>query len=293
MTAGMAGYVINDAFIKRAAEDLPLFQAVFLRGLVVVALLLVIVRVRGTAVPFSAYLERPLLLRMCMEAIGTVVYLITLTKVPIAGLTAVMQLLPLAVTFAAARMLREQVSLHRVIALVVGFVGVLFIIRPGSDDFSPWFFGGMITVGLIVVRELATREISADMPGTAVALGTGVVITLLGASISLFTGWEQPSLSTLLLLLGAASFLSLGYISSVNSIRLGDIGFTAPFRYTVLLFAIGMQIIVFGDVPDALTFVGSAIVGAAGLYALATERQSGGLLDAVDVGQANAALGDQ
>jgi len=272
MTAGMFGYVVNDAFIKRAAEDLPLFQAVFLRGLLVIGLLLVTVRIRGTSTPFSAYLERPVLLRMTMEAIGTVAYLITLTKVPsIAGLTAVMQLLPIAVTFAAARMLRERVSVQRVIALVVGLVGVLFIIKPGSDDFSPWFLGGLITVCLVVVRELATREISAEMPGTAVALGTAVVITTMGAAISVFTGWERPSTAAALFLIAAACFLSLGYISSVNSIRLGDISFTAPFRYTVLVFAIGLDIVVFDKVPDALTLAGSAIVGAAGLYALSSE----------------------
>ena len=71
-----------------------------------------------------------------------------------------------------------------------------------------------------------------------------------------------------------ACFLSLGYISSVNSVRRGDISFTAPFRYTVLIFAIALQIIVFGDVPDVFTFIGSAIVGAAGLYALANETRS-------------------
>ncbi|MBT5754369.1 DMT family transporter [bacterium] len=273
MTAGMFGYVVNDAFIKRAAEDLPLFQAVFLRGLVVVALLTLIVRVRNVAVPLRSYLERPLLLRMAMEAIGTVAYLITLTKVPIAGLTAVMQLLPVAVTFAGARLLREKVSAHRVIALLIGLVGVLFIIKPGGDDFSPWFLGGVITVGLIVIRELATRNISAALPGTAVALGTGVVITTMGAAITVFTGWEQPNTSTLLLLASGACFLSLGYVASVNAVRTGDISFTAPFRYSVLIFAIALQIIVFGDVPDGFTFVGSAIVGAAGLYALAHEQR--------------------
>ena len=273
MTAGMFGYVVNDAFIKRAAEDLPLFQAVFLRGVVVIVLLATIVRVRQVAVPVSAYLQRPVLLRMTMEAIGTVVYLITLTQVPIAGLTAVMQLLPVAVTFAGARLLRERVSVHRVVALLLGLVGVLFIIKPGGDDFSPWFLGGVLTVGLIVVRELATRTISSDMPGTAVALGTGVVITTMGATITIFAGWDRPAGSTLALLIAGACFLSLGYVSSVNAVRIGDISFTAPFRYSVLIFAIALQIIVFGDVPDALTFVGSAIVGAAGLYALANEQR--------------------
>ncbi len=273
MTAGMFGYVVNDAFIKRAAEDLPLFEAIFLRGCLVLVLLMVIVRVRGTAIPLSSYLERPLLLRMGMEALGTVAYLITLTKVPIAGLTAVMQLVPIAVTFAAARMLREQVSVHRVIAISVGFVGVLFVIKPGGDDFSPWFFGGLIAVALIVIRELATRRISTAVAGTAVALGTGVVITTMGGVVSIFAGWERPTTPTLLLLGCGACFLSLGYISSVNSIRLGDVSFTAPFRYSVLIFAIVLQIIVFNDVPDVMTFIGSAIVGAAGLYALAHEKR--------------------
>ncbi len=271
MTAGMFGYVVNDAFIKRAAEELPLFQAIFLRGLLVIVLLSAIVRVRGSAIPLTSYLERPLVLRMAMEAAGTVVYLITLTKVPIAGLTAVMQLVPIAVTFAAARMLRERVSVHRVIAVVAGFIGVLFVIKPGGDDFSPWFFGGLIAVVLIVVRELATRQISAAVPGTAIALGTGVVITCMGGVVSVFAGWERPATTTLVLLACSAGFLSLGYISSVNSIRLGEVSFTAPFRYTVLIFAIALQIVVFNDVPDAFTFIGSAIVGAAGLYALAHE----------------------
>ena len=274
MTAGMFGYVVNDAFIKRAAEDLPLFQAVLLRGLVVIVLLSAILRARGGAVPLKAYLDKPVLLRMAMEAIGTVVYLITLTQVPIAGLTAVMQLLPIAVTFAAARLLRERVSAHRIVALLVGLLGVLFIIKPGTADFSPWFLGGVLTVGLIVVREMATRNISEELPGSAVALGTGVVITVLGASITIFAGWERPQTSTLVLLAAGACFLSLGYVASVNAVRIGDISFTAPFRYTVLIFAIVLQIVVFGEVPDALTFVGSAIVGGAGLYALAKESET-------------------
>jgi len=273
MTAGMFGYVINDAFIKRAAEDLPLFQAVFLRGLVAVTLLATIVRVQRASAPLSAYLERPLLLRMSMEAIGTVVYLIALTQVPIAGLTAVLQLLPILVTFAAARLMREKVSAHRVAALIAGFIGVLFIIQPGTDDFSPWFIGGFVTVGIILVRELATRKVSAAVSGPAAALGTAVTIATLGAVITLFVGWERPNAATLALLAAGACFLSLGYVSSVNSMRIGDVSFTAPFRYTILVFAILMQIILFRDVPDAMTFVGSAIVAAAGLYTLANERR--------------------
>jgi len=162
------------------------------------------------------------------------------------------------------------------VSVVAGFVGVLFIIRPGSDDFSPWFLAGLATVAIIIVRELATRDISTDIPGSVAALMTGIVITAMGLAISLFQGWETPSAIRALALVAAAAFLSLGYVGSINAVRSGDISFTAPFRYTILLFAIILQIVIFGDVPDAMTFVGAGIIAAAGLFALRSQPVSEG-----------------
>lgn len=271
MTTAMFGYVVNDALIKWVAEDLPLFQSIFLRGCAIVVLLLAIVRARGARLSREVMTTRPLQLRVTMEAIGTVLYLLALTHVPLASLSAILQLVPIAVTFAAARLLREAVSPVRVVSVIAGFIGVLFIIRPGSDDFSPWFLGGLATVAIVIVRELATRDISSDIPGSVAALMTGIVITVMGLFISVFQGWETPSTIRILALVAAAGFLSLGYVGSINAVRSGDISFTAPFRYTILLFAIILQIVIFGDVPDALTFVGAAIIAGAGLLALRSQ----------------------
>lgn len=272
MSAGMLGYVVNDALIKWAAEDLPLFQAIFLRGCAIVVLLIILVRSTGSAVPLARYFSKPLVVRMSMEAAGTVAYLLALTKVPLASLTAILQLVPIAVTFVAARLLRESVNVVRIAAVLAGFVGVLFIIKPGSDDFSPWFIGGLVTVTLIVVRELATRHIPSDVPGVTVALGTGTVVTALALAISAFDGWERPAGVRLGALAVAAVFLSLGYVGSINSIRRGDLSFTAPFRYSILVFAIVMQILLFRDVPDGWTFLGAGIIAFAGLLAVSAER---------------------
>ncbi len=271
MTTAMFGYVVNDALIKWVAEDLPLFQSIFLRGCAIVVLLAAIARTRGVALTHEVITTRPLQLRVAMECIGTVLYLLALTHVPLASLSAILQLVPIAVTFAAARLLREAVSPIRVMSVVAGFVGVLFIIRPGSDDFSPWFLGGLATVAIIIVRELATRDISTDIPGSIAALMTGIAITVMGFIISVFQGWETPSTVRALALVAAAAFLSLGYVGSINAVRNGDISFTAPFRYTILLFAIILQIVIFGDVPDAWTFVGAGIIAAAGLLALRSQ----------------------
>ncbi len=272
MTAAMAGYVINDAFTKKAIEDLAVFQAIFIRGLMIVALITMLVTARGEHHQLGRLRNRGVVQRIAIEAVGTAIFLLALSHLALADMTAVIQLVPLAVTFAAARLLREQVDWVRVATVAVGFVGVLLVVRPGSEGSSPWFLAAFALVGLIVVRELITKNISNTIPTLVIALGTGVVITLMGGAISIFDGWEPIETKHLVLLFVASLFLSVGYTASVNAIRVGEISFTAPFRYSILLFAIVLQIVVFADVPDTLTFVGSGVVGAAGLFSLTRER---------------------
>lgn len=272
MTLGMAGYVVNDAFIKVVAEDLPLFQAIFIRGVLITTIIAVWVTARGEAPLIPKMADRSVLVRIATEAVATAAYLTALTKLPLAGLTAVMQVVPLAVTFAAARLLREPVSVHRIGTVLAGFGGVLLIVRPWSDQFSPWFLLGLVAVALIVTRELATRRIDGGIPSLVIALGTAVTITVMGLIVSTIQGWGSVGRDELTLLGLAALFLTVGYLASVITVRVGELSFSAPFRYTVLLFAIVLQIAVFGETPDALTFVGSAVIVAAGLWAFAHER---------------------
>ena len=272
MTVAMAGYVINDAFIKLAAEDLPLFQSIFVRGLFITVILTVMNAAKGTLHRFRLHMSGPIALRLLAETIGTILYLSALSRVPLAPLTAVLQVVPVVVTFVAARLLRERVSARRVIAVTLGFIGVLLVVKPGSDSFSPWFLLGFIVVGLIVVRELATRRIDVSAPSQVVALFTAITISVMGLTLSAIEGWDKMGSRDLALLAGAAVFLTVGYIASVATVRVGELSFSAPFRYTILIFSIILQIVVFGDVPDALTFVGSAIIAGAGLYAFWGDR---------------------
>ena len=110
------------------------------------------------------------------------------------------------------------------------------------------------------------------MSSLVIALGTAVTITAMGGIVSIVQGWDALTGRDLGLLAAAATFLTVGYVASVITIRVGEISFTAPFRFTVLVFAIVLQIVVFDDVPDALTFAGAAIIAAAGLYAFSHER---------------------
>lgn len=268
----MAAYLINDAFIKVVAEDLPLFQSIFLRGALITVILFGFCVQQGVVSDIVGHMRGPVLARMLMEMIGTIFYLTALTKVEIAPLTIVMQMVPLAVTVVAARLLRERVPAARWIALAIGLIGVGLVVRPGTEEFSPWLLLGFVAVGTVVTREIMTRRIRSEIPSSIISFGTALLIMTMGGVVSVFEGWERASARQLLLLAGASLFLTLGYISSVITIRTGDISFSAPFRYSVVVIAIILQIVVFGDVPDLLTIIGSIIVSAAGLYALMTNR---------------------
>lgn len=273
MTASMAGYVINDSLIKLAAEELPLFQAIFLRGIAVTLFVWGLCAQQRVTSNILSHFRGPVLVRIATEMGGTVVYLVALTHVPIASLTAIMQIVPLAVTVAAARLLREQVSPARWFAVGVGLVGVALIVRPGSDSFSPWLLLGASAAALIVGRELATRRVGASVPSLVISLGTAVAITAMGGAYSIVDGWESLEIRELAILAGAAFFLAIGYVCSVITIRTGEMSFTAPFRYSVLVFAIVLQIVVFDDFPDLLTIIGSLIIVASGTWAFANERR--------------------
>ena len=272
MTLAMAGYVVNDALIKRAAEGLPLFESIFLRGLFVTAILLVLNIRAGTLRGATRHLESSMLVRFGTEVLGTIFFLSALTRIDIAPLTAVLQVVPLVVTLAAALLLGEVVGWRRYVSIGIGFIGVLVVVRPGSESFNVWYVVGLLAVAMVVIRELATRRVKASAPSLVISLGTSVSITVMGAVVSIFEGWQTPTVEAWGFLALAAIFLSLGYTASIITIRTGDVSFTAPFRYTVLIFAIVLQIVVFGDVPDAATFVGAVIIASAGLYTFARER---------------------
>lgn len=276
MAAAMAGYGLNDALIKLSSAHLELFQAVFLRGLVATCLIALLAwRMRALRVRVPPA-DRPVLaLRITGEIGGTICFLTALFNMPIANATAILQSLPLAITLAAALFLGERVGWRRYSAVTVGFLGVLMIVRPGSDGFNAYSLWALASVAFIVLRDLATRRLSAAVPSLLVALVTAVSITALGGLVSAFGRWNPVAAVDIAVLAAAAAFLTLGYLCSIMTMRIGEISFSSPFRYTILIWAIILGIVVFGEVPSAWTLAGAAVVVGTGLYTFYRERRLG------------------
>lgn len=274
MCGSMLGFTINDALMKSATSEIPLFQAILIRGLLATLGILLIARAQGAGSMIPRGQDAFWVSFRCFgEILSTATFLIALTQMPIANLSAIMQSLPLAVTLAAAVFMKEPIGWRRMVAILVGFVGVLIIIRPGAASFDIWSVLGLISVGGVVIRDLTTRRFSRELPTTAGAVWAAGSVMLMGLAVTLWEGWQPMSLRALVEVTAAGGFIIVGYLCAVRVMRVGELAVVAPFRYTSLLWAILLGWAVFGNLPDTWIMIGSAIVVGSGVYVIVMERR--------------------
>lgn len=273
MTGSMAAFALNDTCMKLVTADMTVAQAVVLRGIGATVLIGVLAaRFGALRFRFSRSEWRLIMIRASAEIAMTWFFLKALTEMPIANLHAVTQALPMTVALAAAVFLREPIGLRRMIAILLGLVGVLLIVRPGSEGFDVYSLYGLAAVGFITLRDLLSRRLPPEVPSLTIAFITALVITVFFALTSAAEPWAPVTLVHAQLLGAAAIFIFFGYLLSVMTMRVGDIGFIAPFRYTGLIFALILGFVVFDDWPAPLTFLGAGIVVGTGLFMLYREQ---------------------
>jgi drug/metabolite transporter (DMT)-like permease len=274
MNVAMAAFTLNDTAMKAAMKAVPLYQAIGMRGILATAALFVIGwRMGGLSLRLPRRDLGFLALRSVAEVMGTLLFLAALNHMPLANLSAIMQVLPLAVTLAAAVFLKERIGWRRLTAIVIGFFGVLVIIRPGPEGFDIWSLMGLGSMLCVVVRDLVTRQMSGSLPSVTVALMAAVTVLVLGVAGTAIEGWTPVSAHDVLLIAGAAVALIVGYLTVVMTMRVGDISFVAPFRYMALLWAIVLGWLSFGQLPDVVTLFGAALVVATGIFTFWRERK--------------------
>jgi len=273
MMLSMAGFVLNDTLMKSMSADIPMFQAIFLRGIFATLLMGCLAWwQRALSYRLSGANTKIVSLRIVGEMGATICFITALFNMPIANATAILQVMPLAVTLAAALFLGEAVGWRRYTAIMVGFIGVMLIVRPGSDGFTIYSVYALGAIVFLTLRDLSTRRLATSVPSTYVAFISAAAIMVMSGLLSMTTPWAPISLVQMALLAIAAIFVLVGYLFGIMTMRVGEIGFISPFRYTILIWAILLGIVVFGDIPDLLTIIGSVIVVLTGLYTFYRER---------------------
>ncbi|WP_415401667.1 DMT family transporter [Tateyamaria sp. SN3-11] len=274
MMASMASFTLNDTLIKLTGGAVPLMQLLFIRGVLSSLLILALARWLGAIHFRIAHRDWALIgLRSGAEVGAAYFFLTALLNMPLANVTAILQVLPLSVAVGAALFFREPLGWRRMSAILLGFMGMLLIVRPGSEGFSVWSAYALMAVLCVTVRDLATRRLSPDVPSMTVTLVAALTVMASAGLAATQSEWVALDVRLMGLIAGASVFIIGGYFFSVRVMRVGEISFVAPFRYTGLVWALVLGWLVFGDWPSTLTLVGAAIVVATGLFTLYRERR--------------------
>ena len=287
MVASMASFTINDTFLKLTGGAIPLFQLLFLRGVVTCSLIL-LTKGRLGALHFDISARDWFLIgvRALIEVLVAYFFLSALFNMPLANVTAIMQVTPLAVTLASALILREAVGWRRMVAIIIGFLGVMLIVRPGTSDFNLYSIYALIAVAGVTARDLITRGLSPDVPSMTVTLATAVAVLVASGLASFSEPWAVVSLSQGMMIVASAVFILGGYYFSIRVMRVGEVSFSAPFRYTGLIWALVLGWLVFGHWPGWLTLTGAGIVVATGVFTFYREQK-------VSAGQGGKGVGNR
>lgn len=274
MSLAMASFVTNDALVKSVSASLPAAQLIFIRGAFATALLLLVAQSMGVlrAGELRGALQRPVLVRAGLDSLATLTYLTSLFHLPIGNATAINMATPLFITLFAVLAFGERVQLARWLAIITGFVGVVLVVQPSAAGFNAYALLCLVGTLFHSGRDLMTRRIDPNISSLLITLATAVAVTLLSGLLSVFQGWKPTGALQLGQLAAASAFLSVGYYLIIVGMRSGEMSVIAPFRYTGLLFALVIGWAVWGDVPNALAWVGIALLVSAGLYVLHSER---------------------
>ena len=262
----MGAFVLNDAFVRLAGDSLPLAQILFYRALLTTITLVLVAFYTGVLkLKVSSQDKWLIFFRSVTEALTAYFFLTAVMNMPFANVTAILQILPMTVTLAAAVMFKEKVGAFRILLIFLGFLGVILIINPAKDGFTIYAGYALISVLLITIRDLLSRKLSVDVPTLIPTVSASLGVLLFSILLITKTAFQPLNLQNSFFIVAAAFFIIFGYYTAILVMRSGEISFISPFRYTAVLFALMLGFVFFDEQPDGIAFLGMTIVIISGI----------------------------
>ena len=273
MILAMAGFACEDLFIKILSESLPISEIIIILGFGGSIIFLGIGLMTKAPIFHQDLLAIPIIIRTLCELFGALFFVLAIALTPLSSASAIIQVMPLLVTIGAAVIYKERVGWRRWTAVFVGFLGVLLILRPGFGSFMPASIFALLGAIFLAGRDLATRAIEIKLPSVTISLYAFLAFGVSGILLIPFSSeMIIPSSNEIVYFVGASAFGVIAYYSIVIAARTGEMSVIAPFRYSRLVFAMLLSIIVLSERPDMLTLIGATIIVASGVYTFVREN---------------------
>ena len=269
MIIAMAGFAIEDAIIKQLSLSMPISEVLVLigsGGLFAFSLM-----AKTKSVPLlTPNLKKPwFVVRTLSELVAAICFVSAIVFASLSTSSAIIQATPLAVVLGGALFLKQSVSKGRWILILAGFLGVLLVVQPGLNSFNPSALLALVAVFFLALRDTITRALSVSIPAITISFWAFFASFLAGVITIPFFGPLQPlNFDQLILVFGATLAGSGAYLAVVLATREGDIAVVAPFRYSRLVFALGISVLIFKEPVNTAMLVGSAMIVGSGIMML-------------------------
>jgi drug/metabolite transporter (DMT)-like permease len=271
LCGSMVAYTVNDAMVKEIARNHPIGEVIFIRGVFAVLLIGTVVLALGHAKELRRVVSRPVILRSLCDGLSTACFVIALVHMKLADLAAVLQVSPLILAALSVLVYREAVGWRRWSAIIVGFIGALFVIKPTPSAFDVWALVALLAAVSSALRETQTRQIDRSIPTIVIAFMGSIAIIMVSLLFAPAEQWHAVPAGDVAMLAGAAVFVGIATFLMTLAFRGVDLSVVAPFRYSYLLTSAIAGYLVFSELPDGWSVAGAALIVASGLYALHRE----------------------
>ena len=269
-----ASFSTCDTLIKLATTNFPVLESMFLRSLFAVILAVPLVAVTGEWQRMRAVFNPRVLLRGVFELTSAMAFVIGLANMPIAEITALIQLAPIFLMLAAALVLGLRVTGAQFSLAFLAFVGALFVVQPGGSSFTMFALFGVGAAVLSASRELVGRTVPVGIPGVIVALAAMAVSTVgSGAAMLAFETFRMPEAGEAGLIVASAFFMVIAQVLVFAAYRHAEPGAVAPFFYSGALWAVISSALVFGVLPNMLALTGIGLIVLSGVGVLLISRR--------------------
>ena len=272
MILPMAGFALEDLFIKLLSSRVPESQILVILGFSGTAVLLIIAFLTHAPILHRDLLNRPIIVRTFCELFAALFFTSAIALTPLSSVASILMTTPLMVTMGASIFFGEKIGWRRWTAIIIGFFGVLLILRPGFESFMPASLLAVIATIFLAVRDLATRTMKFEISTTTVSIYAFLAMGISGfIAMPFFSAMVIPSSIEIVYLISATFVGVIGYYAIVLATRNGDVSVISPFRYSRLVFAMLLSIIILSERPDLLTLSGASIIVISGIYTFIRE----------------------
>ena len=246
------------SFLKIAQEDVNVYVAGFFRFFLGLLIILPYIIKKKDVVLKTTHLKQHFLVAI-LGLPAMLLYFSALVLLPIEKLTAISFVVPLIVTILAVFFLDEKIYIYRTLALILGFSGMLVIIRPGFVDISIGVYMVLFSALLWSINIIITKKISKNDSAITILAYQSIFMSLLSFFIVLFF-WEMPSIKTFIYLILAALCGTVLHLTLNHAFKLVDVSMTQPYSFLNLVFASIIGYFVFDEIPDLYTWIGALII---------------------------------